>query len=305
MSFKLGLSSKIRRSRASGGFVPLLDESFATGATAAYSLRKLKSSASKAVRVREDSGNTETDVGFSGSTLDTTALLNHCGSANGFVTIWYDQSGNGNDASNATAAEQPKIYDASSGLITENGKAAIQFDGSTNVLSLSKSGVYDADVFTLTMVYRTLSTQASQRIYDARGLGGTTDDVGHTLRFYNSASFLFSDLSEAMNCNSNSSLNQEIRNILWNADSNNSTSELRTEVNNNGLINPSLTGVGTVSNNPASVYIDVKGGDVVTIGASNESTDQYFHGNLQEMIFIPNKEVTKMNDELNSFYSIY
>jgi hypothetical protein len=98
MSFKLGLSNKIRRSRASGGFVPLLDESFATGATAAYSLRKLKSSATKAVRVREDSGNTETDVGFSNSTLDTTALLNHCGSANGFVTKWYDQSGNGNDA---------------------------------------------------------------------------------------------------------------------------------------------------------------------------------------------------------------
>jgi len=135
MSLKLGLRNKIRRSRSAGaGFTGLLDQSFATGATAAYSLRKLKSSATKAVRVREDSGNTEVDIGFSGGTLDETALLNHVGSNNGFVTKWYDQSGNGNNASNLTASEQPQIVKSGS-VIKENGQPAIQFDGSDDYLS--------------------------------------------------------------------------------------------------------------------------------------------------------------------------
>jgi len=117
-----------------GGFVGLLDQPFATGATAAYSLRRLKISATKAVRVREDSGNTETDIGFSGGTLDTTALLNHCGSANGFVTKWYDQSGNGNDATQSTASNQPKIVSSGS-VVMENSKPTISFDGSADGLT--------------------------------------------------------------------------------------------------------------------------------------------------------------------------
>ena len=44
------------------------------------------------------------------------------------VTTWYDQSGNGNDATQATAANQPKIVNAGA-LVTENGKPAIDFDG--------------------------------------------------------------------------------------------------------------------------------------------------------------------------------
>jgi len=122
-------------------FVGLLDQSFASGATAAYSLRRLKSSATKAVRVREDSGNTETDIGFSGGALDETALLNHVGSNNGFVTKWYDQSGNGNDASNSTASEQPQIVNSGS-VITEskNGKPALQFNNAQYLAKDSMSG---------------------------------------------------------------------------------------------------------------------------------------------------------------------
>jgi len=140
MSLKLGLRNKIRRSRSAGaGFTGLLDQSFASGATAAYSLRRLKSSATKAVRVREDNGNTEIDIGFSGGTLDETALLNHVGSNNGFVTKWYDQSGNSNDASNSTASEQPQIVDSGS-VIKENGKPALQFNNAQYLAKDSMSG---------------------------------------------------------------------------------------------------------------------------------------------------------------------
>jgi len=108
-----------------------------SGATAAYSIRKLERSVTKAVRVREDGSNTETDIGFVDGELDETELLNHVGSNNGFVTKWYDQSGNGNDASNSTASGQPQIVNSGS-VIKENGKPALDFDGIDDALQLSK-----------------------------------------------------------------------------------------------------------------------------------------------------------------------
>jgi len=51
-----------------------------------------------------------------------------------FISVWKDQSGNANDASQEVAGNQPKIYDAVNGIITENGKPAVEFDGSNDHL---------------------------------------------------------------------------------------------------------------------------------------------------------------------------
>lgn len=53
---------------------------------------------------------------------------------NGFVRILYDQSTNGNHATQGTAASQPKIVNAGS-LVVENGKAALDFDGVNDYLT--------------------------------------------------------------------------------------------------------------------------------------------------------------------------
>ena len=45
---------------------------------------------------------------------------------NGFVETWYDQSGNGKDATQLTAGNQPKIVDAGA-LVTTNGSPTIDF----------------------------------------------------------------------------------------------------------------------------------------------------------------------------------
>jgi hypothetical protein len=47
---------------------------------------------------------------------------------NGFVETWYDQSGNGNDATQLTASYQPKIVSAGA-LVQEGGNASLEFDG--------------------------------------------------------------------------------------------------------------------------------------------------------------------------------
>jgi len=99
----------------------------APSATAAYSLRSLTGSDPKVVRVRRDTGggagdNDEQD--FTASGISSGALVDFVGSGNdGFVDTWYDQSGNSNDAVQATAGSQPKIV--SSGSLIAGG---LRFD---------------------------------------------------------------------------------------------------------------------------------------------------------------------------------
>ena len=105
-------------------------------AAAGYSLRKLSSTYSgSGIRVRRSSDNAEQNIGFNVSnTLDTTALLAFCGAGNGFVTTWYDQSGNAKDIGNTTAVRQPQIVSAGTVLL-ENTKPTIRFDGSNDDFS--------------------------------------------------------------------------------------------------------------------------------------------------------------------------
>jgi hypothetical protein len=53
----------------------------------------------------------------------------------GYVTIWYDQSGNNNNAIQTTTANQPKIIDGITGIVLQNNKPSIQFDGSNDELA--------------------------------------------------------------------------------------------------------------------------------------------------------------------------
>ena len=96
-----------------------------SGAAAAYSLRLLDNTyTGDAIVVRRASDNTTQNIGFVNNELDTATLESFCSGTDGFVTTWYDQSGNGNDADQIAASAQPKIVSAGS-TILENGKAAI------------------------------------------------------------------------------------------------------------------------------------------------------------------------------------
>lgn len=114
MSIKLGiLASSFQGS-------PLLLDAY-PNAYVAYSLRKLRSLyTGNAIRVRRSSDNAETNIGFIGNALDTTTLLTFCGVSNGYITTWYDQSGNGNNLIQTTNSNQPIVVNTGS-LITRNG----------------------------------------------------------------------------------------------------------------------------------------------------------------------------------------
>lgn len=108
------------------------------GAAAAYAMNKLdKDYAGSCIRVRRSSDSAEQDIGFSGVDLDESSLTAFCSGTNCFVKTWYDQSGNGKNATQTTAASQPKIYDSSTGVVHENSIAALQFDGSNDRFSVT------------------------------------------------------------------------------------------------------------------------------------------------------------------------
>jgi hypothetical protein len=114
-------------------------------ASSAYSVRLLRAARynNALLRGRRSSDNAEVDIFVdsnyqlslnsnitsrtSGTTLGTWAGANSV-----FVTTWYDQSGNNNNATQTTAANQPSIV-VSGVLQTDLGKAALTFSGTTNL----------------------------------------------------------------------------------------------------------------------------------------------------------------------------
>jgi hypothetical protein len=138
--------------RSGGGGASLLLDTY-TGAAVAYSLRQLRTAyTGAAIRVRRSSDNAEQDINFVGGDLDTSSLLSFVGAGNGFVTTWYDQSGNANNAIKTTAALQPRIVNSGS-LVTENGKVAINdFVGTTNYHLTLTTAVAGTDVYSFNVI---------------------------------------------------------------------------------------------------------------------------------------------------------
>lgn len=117
-----------------------------TGAAAAYSFRKLRSAYSgNCIRVRRSSDNTEQNIGFVNNVLDTASLLSFVGAGNGFVTTWYDQSGNTVNATQSTAAYQPQIV-SSGNLVLSNGKVTMNAYNASlnNSLVMNPAGLTQA-----------------------------------------------------------------------------------------------------------------------------------------------------------------
>jgi hypothetical protein len=98
--------------------------------------------------------------------------------ANGFVTTWYDQSGNGNNATQATAASQPTIV-SSGTLVTENGKAALDFDGTDDALIKSSFNITGTSAISSFSVGFGIETGANG-LFSIQGVIGGADGYVQT-----------------------------------------------------------------------------------------------------------------------------
>ena len=118
-------------------------------ATAAYSTRRLnKNHTGGAVRLRRGTDDVEQDIGFDVSgNLDTESTVEFLGSAIGYVTTWYDQSGNGLDLVQATKSLQPQ-YSPSGPF----GKPTISFASAELSVPADRSELYGGADVSITTV---------------------------------------------------------------------------------------------------------------------------------------------------------
>ena len=111
----------------------LLDDYPSTGA--AYSLRKLRNAQTNCMVVRRASNNDTLLIGFVGNYADTAAMKTFCSGTDCFVRRWYDQSGQGRDATQTTDANQPQVI-ASGALVRFNGVPCVSIiDNNTGIIT--------------------------------------------------------------------------------------------------------------------------------------------------------------------------
>ena len=270
---------------------PLLDTY--TGAAAAYSLRKLSSSYSgSAIRVRRSSDNTEQDINFNVfGELDTVSLLAFAGQSLGvFVKVWYDQSSNGVDVTQTNTGKQPQIVSSGTVIVEANGKPAIKFDGSNDVLTNANGWTQGSS----RNDFNVLSSDGT-----AAGVWNTdfTPRFAHNLRCdsmkFGTLSFTSSNVVVAVSEPNASTIN---------------TSYLVTgeyDLTNTAL---SLYKNGSLEVTTSMVNQRTGTGGDVSIGTSYQSTSGYFGGKIQEIVSYQTRKADDRADiesNINLFYNIY
>jgi hypothetical protein len=231
-----------------------------TGAAGAYSLRKLRTLyTGDAVEVYN--GSSYADIGFSNDELDTTALAAHCGSNDGFIRTWYDQGTNGNDATQSTTANMPKIYDGTTGVVTENGKPAVEFDGSDDNFTSTISNITQSfDVYTVHNFNTTPA--ATERLYDS-------DNGGRITRGSNSTSNNFAFAGTVLS---------------WSPQQTGQVQETTVYSGVSSLVR--VNGTQTASGDAGT---NSTGTDLV-IGADKTASSQFIDGQIQEFIIFDNSK---------------
>ena len=299
-------------SSGGGGNTPsyLLDTY--SGATGAYSLRKLRSAyTGNAITVRRSSDNTSQNIGFDANgNLDTTSLLSFVSSGDGFVSIWYDQTGSGYNFTQTSSSLQPKIV-SSGVLLTKNSKPTILFDGASNYLNVPSSQNYYGFLHKTGQSY--ISFVGYSRIqkvsYFLCNNNGTSGQIGYSL--YTEANknigVFVTRASPGSpvinNMSTNTPLTTDSLYLITNHnDPGNATASLRssTYFNNNTAISNNTS---TVS--PSTIDANAP----LHLGSSSQAPrGNYYDGGISELvIYNSNQSANKtgISTNINSYYSIY
>lgn len=96
----------------------------------AFSIRRVYTGyTGPALRVRRASDGAERDIGFVQTALDVDDLERHCAGFDGFVTVWYDQTGQNRHARQSVWNLQPQIVQQGSAVRDKLGNLAVEFNG--------------------------------------------------------------------------------------------------------------------------------------------------------------------------------
>jgi hypothetical protein len=268
-----------------------------TGAAAAYSVRQLSDKAILCMRIRRDMGagnpgdDDEINIGFdSNGDLDTQAIADFCTTGTGYVTRWWDQSVNGNHADQPVGgtgsnAFQPQIYNGTA-VITANGKPALDFDGTNDVLISPTMTVTDGELL-----------QSAVFVADANA-GGVVSCDSSPVRVAQTIVFESTSLLRLLTFNSSGG------------------------IDNNVSATANATGTQTLATSQilsgqGEVFVDGSGTLFGTFNVRTDATTiqiakatpfgSYFDGRVQEVLHWPSQQTnrTGIEENINSNYLIY
>jgi len=257
----------------------LLD--YYTGSAAAYSLRSLSTSTTNVVKVRRSGDDAELDFTASEVSDGTLAawVVAGGGTEDGFVKTWYDQSGNTNNATQAAAANQPKIV-SSGTLVTENGKAALEFDATSDHFGFA-SGLFVNEHSIFAVVQQ---NNLAGAIIAVSGSGG------YYFRYTGSApaslTWYIPDTTNSVLAFTPASANQE----------------LITAIKDNSNVYGYING-GNERSRPSTGNLTSTPTAIGRYAASN-----YFGGSIQEIILYASAQSanrTGIEANINDYYNIY
>ena len=214
----------------------------------------------------------EEDIGFlTNGLLDTTMLTNFTGtggSSNGYISVWYDQSGNNSDLIQSDTTRQPSIV-TTGVVVSDNGTTAVQFDGSSTVLENNLSQRISAPVAInfiasddgTTNCGSVFGTSSDMGIFSNAGANYAIDGTGANVNTPNTALTI-----DAINTGFD-----VITGVYTNPSTNNSY------IYRDGMLENNYTGPGVYMTACSSFQVGAKESSLGTIG-------NYYKGKICELI---------------------
>lgn len=274
-----------------------------SSAYSAYSFRKLRAGyTGSCIRVRRDStGQTESDIGFDAcGNLDTVALKNFIRNNSGFIVTWYDQSGNGRNATQSIQLNQPTIVFFGR-IVRRSEDIVVRFGNSTFLEASGTSGINISPTSYSYVGTRDSSSNSIKTIFST-GIVATTRGYGAIYR-------------NNVGANTQDSLRLQVRFVA-------ATPRAHGSYQNTTRVNHLLFGVITTSayntwfngsDNRNITYTETNAttSTNLIIGARKDefnNMDNYLDGSISELIIWQSDRTTDrtgIEGNINTYYGIY
>ena len=296
------------------GVTPVLD--LYPNAKVAYSTRLLRSAYSgNAIRVRRSGDNSEADFGFVNGVISIASIQAFCiaggGTQNGFLVTWYDQSGNGLNATQSTAANQVQCVASGvwSNTFGTNSKASFNFDGLKFYVIGSPTSIFTFTGNGSVFIPNQITSLAPNR-YGAFISQGSTTPTRNSLSLayqdfpgapliYNADEFAFRSFKDtnALTINTNYLTTWKWQN--WSTSNSNGNSVIR--------VNSSARSLTLGATAPLAL-----GANRVYLGASNDTlspnASSTLYAYMPELIAYDSDQTANFSGietNINSYYGIY